>query len=212
MYNGALESVLRIICGRKELKPNTTTTIHAAAGTWDLTCVLRGTRWQPQDFEQFKFSSDYEVKGMRNQYLTHGLGVPLIAVRHSYQGEPAAARYYPPGLSFPVTAFLRPLSRIDAGSAQSVAHNQGVLELYDPLATEGVWVGPQRVPLESDLTTPLAYFLSRPELNSLATLGLLTPAVLLKSPDDLLHALPGQARPIMGLYMGSPTSRAKFPC
>ena len=115
LYNGALESVLRIICGRKELKPNTTTTIHAAAGTWDLTCVLRGTRWQPQDFEQFKFSSDYEVKGMRNQYLTHGLGVPLIAVRHSYQGEPAAARYYPPGLSFPVTAFLRPLSRIDAG-------------------------------------------------------------------------------------------------
>ena len=211
LYNGALESVLRIVCAKKELRPNTTITLHAAGGTWDLTCVLRGTPWQAQDFEQIKFSSDYEVTGMRNQYLTHGLGVPLIAVRHSYPGEPAAARYYPPGLSFPVTAFLRPLSRIDAPTDQAVGHNQGALEFYDPLATDGIWVGPQRVPLESDLTTPLAYFLSRPELNNLATLGLLTPAVLLKSPDDLLHALPGQARPIMGLYMAQPYEPGKIP-
>ena len=58
------------------------------------------------------------MKGLKNHYQTHGLGVPLIAVRRSYQGEPAAARYYPPDLSFPVTAFLRPLPAAGRASAQ----------------------------------------------------------------------------------------------
>ena len=35
------------------------------------------------------------MKGLKNLYQTHGLGVPLIAVRRSYPGQPAAARYYP---------------------------------------------------------------------------------------------------------------------
>ena len=97
LYNGALESALRIVCAGKELVPGTTKTINTASGAWDVTCVLQGSRWQPEDFERFEFVSDYEVKGLKNLYQTHGLGVPLIAVRHSYQGEPAAAKYYPPG-------------------------------------------------------------------------------------------------------------------
>ena len=61
-------------------------------------------RWRPEEFDRFEFVSDYEMNGLKNLYQTHGLGVPLIAVRRSYPGEPAAARYYPPDLSFPVTA------------------------------------------------------------------------------------------------------------
>ncbi len=36
-------------------------------------------------------------------------------------------------------------------------------------------VGDLAVPLESDLTTPLAYFLSNPAMSNLATAGLLRP-------------------------------------
>ena len=82
LYNGALESALRIVCANKELVPDTTKTINTASGAWDITCMLRGSRWQPEDFERFEFVSDYEVNGLKNLYLTHGLGVPLIAVRH----------------------------------------------------------------------------------------------------------------------------------
>ena len=67
-------------------------------------------------------------------------------------------------------------------------------------------VAGRNVPLESDLTTPLAYFLSRPEMGDLATIGLL-------DPDKLLEA--GRARrpprPVMGLYMVQPYEPGKIP-
>ncbi len=200
LYNSSLEAALRIACDRHELVPNTTRTIHTAAGSWDITCTLRGTAWRPEEFDRFEFVSDYEMKGLKNLYQTHGLGVPLIAVRRSYQGQPAAARYYPPDLSFPVTAMLRPVPNTDPAAP----HRQGLLELYDPLATSDTVVGSTRVPLESDLTTPLAYFLSKVPLETVALLGLL-------DPEKLLMMRPGTKDPIMGLYMVQPYEPGKIP-
>ena len=50
-----------------------------------------------------------------------------------------------------------------------------MLELYDPLSNDETLVAGQRVPLESDLTTPLAYFLSKSEMSNLATPGCCSP-------------------------------------
>ena len=199
LYNGALESALRLGCDRGELRPGTIKTIHTANGTWDITRVLRGGVWQPNDFDHFEFVSDYEMKGLKNHYQSHGLGVPLIVVRRSYKGEPEAARYYPPGLSFPVTAFLRPVS-----GPNQAGHNQGLLELCDPLEINDTSVGRLVVPLESDLTTPLAYFLSKVPMESLATLGLFHPEQLLIPNGD-------QHRMSMGMYMVQPYEPGKIP-
>ncbi|MGD0898980.1 MAG: alpha/beta fold hydrolase [Thermoguttaceae bacterium] len=199
LYNAALEAMLRIICKNRELVPGTSKTIHTAAGTWDITCVLRGGSWQSQDFDHFEFVSDYEMKGLKNLYLTHGLGVPLIAVRRDYAGQPAAARYYPAGLSFPVTALLRPVP-----PAREAGRSQGLLELYDPLATTDTRVGHLNVPLESDLTTPLAFFLSKIPIDTLATVGLLDPERLLAMRQD-------RKTPITGLYMVQPYEPGKIP-
>ena len=71
--------------------------------------------------------------------------------------------------------------------------------------------------MESDLTTPLAYFLSNPELDALATAGLLKPETLLK-PENLLK--PAEAMfnlrqdkkdAVMGLYMVQPYEPGKIP-
>jgi pimeloyl-ACP methyl ester carboxylesterase len=213
LYNGALESALRIVCAAKRLAPdpNKTITINTASGAWDITCVLQGGHWQPGDFERFEFVSDYTVNGLKNLYETHGLGVPLIAVRHSYHDEPVGAKYYPAGLSFPVTAFLRPLSKIDPQTGQLVARNQSRLELYDPLASDETQVDGRLVPLESDLTTPLAYFLSRPEMNlESSTLGLLDPEALLKKPANALLGKDSPG-PLKGLYMVQPYEPGKIP-
>lgn len=215
LYNGALESALRVVCEAKQLVPNTTKTISTASGEWDITCRLRCNRWRPEDFKRFEFVSDYEVKGLKNLYLAHGLGVPLIAVRRDPNNgptadEPAAARYYPAGLSFPVTAFLRPLSRINPATGQAAARNQCVLELYDPLASSETLVAGQRVPLESDLTTPLAYFLSKSELSNTATLAMLRPDDLLK-PKTLEKLRPGGHGTAWGLYMIQPYAPGKIP-
>lgn len=209
LYNGALESALRIVCATKELKPGVSKTINTASGAWDVNCVLQGGRWQPNDFERFEFVSDYDIKNLKNLYQTHGLGVPLIAVRHSYPDEPVGAKYYPAGLSFPVTAFLRPISRIDPHTGQIASRNQCCLELYDPLSCETAMVAGRPVPLESDLSTPLAYFLSRPEMNlDTSTLGLLHPEEMLKKPTD---ALLGTKPPLKGLYMVQPYEPGKIP-
>lgn len=209
LYNGALESGLRLIAKDKQLKPNMTRTIDTADGSWDIECRLVGSRWSAEDIARFEFCSDWEVTGLKNQYRTHGLGVPLIAVRND-QYEPVGAKYYPPSLSFPLTAFLRPLNPEEIDPSKNAARAQGVLELYDPLATAETTVGYHRVPLESDLTTPLAYFLSNPQLDALATVGLLHPETLLQ-PNNLLKLPAGQKKPIMGLYMVQPYEPGKIP-
>ncbi len=204
LYNTALESCLRIVCKGGKLVPGETATINTAAGSWDITCVLHGGRWKTEDIDHFEFVSDYEIKGLTNHYRTHGLGVPLIAVRRSYKGEPAAAKYYPVDLSFPVTALLRPVQRGTAPAGLNSTHHQAVLELYDPLSSTDTQVAGRCVPLESDLTTPLAYFLSKPELDVLATVGLFRP-------DELLKMRPDRPDTIMGLYMCQSYEPGKIP-
>ena len=202
LYNEALEGALRIEIRDGRLQPGRTATIQTASGPWDVTCVLRGRTWQAEECERFEFVSDYEISGLKNSYHTYGLGVPLIAVRKSGAGESQAARYYPPKLSFPVTAFLRPVPT-PALESLSERRFKAVLELYDPLVTNDIVNANVQVPLESDLTTPLAYFLSDPQFDT-ATAGLLRP-------DELLNLQPGQNRAKTGIYMVQPFEPGKIP-
>src|SRR5262249_23935727 len=68
--------------------------------------------------------------------------------------------FYPPSVSFPVTAFFRfEGSLADLGQSRA-----GRLELINPLATTAIDVRGRSVPLETDLTTPLAYYLAHARL------------------------------------------------
>jgi pimeloyl-ACP methyl ester carboxylesterase len=160
------------------------------------------------------------VQGLRNHYHTYGLGVPLIAVRRT--GEDRAEHFYPPNVCFPITAFLRvdrpeqfsvvrgspdPAQIASAGSRDprtTRALNTDptaphfVLELYDPLDRQSIEVAGRGVPLEADLSTPLAYFLNQPQFQDieLSTMGLLRP---------------GDAKALQGLYMLEPFDPDKMP-
>jgi pimeloyl-ACP methyl ester carboxylesterase len=206
LYNGALEAGLRIVCRDGGLVPGQNLTISTAAGCWDISCEIRGGPWRADEFDRFEFASDWEIRGLKNQYHAYGLGVPLIAVRRSHAGESVATKYYAPNLSFPVTAFVRPMPGSNPHCADAHARHRAVLEIYDPLTTTDVALGNLRVPLESDLSTPLAYFLSHPQLDfrNLAWTGLLRPEVL-------LSMRPGRPGPIMGLYMAQPYEPGKIP-
>jgi pimeloyl-ACP methyl ester carboxylesterase len=73
-----------------------------------------------------------------------------------------------------------------------------VLELFDPLDRQSIEVADRGVPLEADLSTPLAYFLNQPEFQDrdLSTKG-------------LLH--PGRVKNLQGLYMLEPFDAQKMP-
>jgi hypothetical protein len=196
VYNGALEAALRLVGKKESLVPGSTHTIQSARQTWEVTVVARNVRWHAEDFERFEFVSDFQVAGLMNQHQSFGLGVPLIAVRKSHPEQDPSERYYPPGLSFPVTAFLRVMP--ECCEPPKDGHpRRALLELYDPLETTEIVVDRRRVPLESDLTTPLAYFLDKqPETGKLATLGLLRP---------------DKYQQLAGLYMTQPYEPDKIP-
>jgi pimeloyl-ACP methyl ester carboxylesterase len=158
-------------------------------------CTLQvkhfGFAWRPEEFGKLLLAADYEAVGLDNQYRTFGLGVPLIGVRRADPGAPGNA-YYPPEVSFPVTAFYH-----FEGSLDDLQNGRaGWLGLYNPLAVQGLAVRGSAVPLESDLTTPLAYFLSRIPL---ARVGL----------TGFLHA--DRLEPKTGIYLVEPYQPGKIP-
>lgn len=234
LYNAALEKGLRIARRQGRLRPGRGFTFTIAGRRWDISIEPNGSDWAAEDFDSFEFVSDFELTGLSSQYRTYGLGVPLIAVRKAGVAPPEIERYYAPGLSFPITAFLRiepeapccgavsrpghaddrrspieprrpPLATVWANRETS-PQREGTnpqqrsktlrVELYDPLETTTVSVAGRPVPLESDISTPLAYFLDRPAFRYLDTFGLLRPDM---------------AERITGLYMIRPYEPGKIP-
>lgn len=193
LYNGALEAALRIVNRQQKLKPGTEETIQIGERTVGLHVIVNGP-WHQEEFERFEFVSDFELKGLNNRHHHYGLGVPLIAVRRNHANEAAYEEHYPPGLAFPVTAFLR----MRPGQAGE-PHRICTIELHDALTTHDAHVGELVVPLETDLSTALAYSLDRPEFRErqqLATAGFLNP---------------NKTGTAQGLYMLEPYDASKIP-
>jgi pimeloyl-ACP methyl ester carboxylesterase len=176
LYNGSLEGVLRMANKRGALRPGQAELITTGKQKYHVNIVMRGA-WRAEEIEKLEFVSDYEIQGgLKNQYHTYGLGVPMIAVRRKLpQDQNAAAKYYPPGLSFATTAFLRVVMPAVNQSSDEVC--QCVLELHDPLVSSDIAVNGRIAPLETDLTIPLGYFLDSPDFKErdTSTLGLFNP-------------------------------------
>lgn len=204
LYNGSLEAVMRIVSSRGELLPGSTYRIHTGNQHFHVKIVPRG-RWHAEDFQRLEFVSDYQVEGLANRHHTYGLGVPLIAVWQSHERDHPAEQCYPPGLSFAVTAFLRVMQPPTPlkGNGDTVRHC--VLELYDTVAAKDISVCRRRVPLETDLTTPLAYFLDNPDFDQQQGIS--------EWANSATRALldPGKTESLQGIYMLEPYEPHKIP-
>ncbi len=218
IYNQSLEGILRIVHKKQLLKPDAVVQVNVANHNLDFRIKLTG-RWHTEQIEEIKFVSDLSVHGLRNQYETFGLGVPLVAMRADISETELIrtdAEYYPPDLTFPLTAFfeviqpthpsnpttetlsdvypLKPTSQF-GGDLQ---RTQYVLHLFDPLETKSVAINGQIVPLQSDITTPLAYFLKDPLINT--------------NVFSTLALIDGEfAKHFRGLYMLEPYDPNKIP-
>ncbi len=195
LYNESLAAAMRLVIQQKGLKPGQTQLIQTGKQQFEVEVVLRGP-WHAEDVERLEFVKDFQINGgLTNHYHTYGLGVPLIAVRSQHENESPAERYYPPGLCFPVTAFLRVQNQTPQAGGDV---HRCTLELYDPLFSSDIAVCNRLVPLETDLSTPLAYFLDQPSFQEtdIATLGLFKP---------------NQTQAIKGLYMVEPFDPNRIP-
>ncbi len=188
-------------------------------GGFTLSITHTGFSWTPEEFGALEFADDFEVKGLANQYRTYGLGVPLIgnraaSAKHTYVSKEAR---------FPVTAFFR----FEGSLADLSAKRTGQLELFNPLNIQAIDVRGHTVPLETDLTTPLAYYLAKSGLEGLeyklfvkpdekgAHLGIrmLEPYQPGKIPVLLVHGLlssPLTWAPALNDLTGDPALRQRF--
>ena len=116
-----------------------------------------------QDYELLLDSYNYEIKGIDFVHRKYGLGAPLIALKSVSTKEISFGmeKRYKENiqLSYPATAILRYQDSI-------CVHTQGktenaIGELYDPTRYDFVSIKEQKIPLESDFTTPLAYEISQ---------------------------------------------------
>ena len=144
--------------------------------------------WKLEEFDKFLPADNYLVRGVSVRNRTAGIGLPLIALRKNtgkrVSGFQAAA----------VTAILRVqggVTALNAGTARAA------LELYSTQDTstantkDGI-----AVPLESDLTTPMAYMLEGSELFDLGLMSFLG-----REPNKIPD----------GLYMTEPYRPGKIP-
>jgi len=185
IYNRSLESLLRTVVTDENFGNDFQVTIGTIDQGIQLTVEIDG-RWADQRFASFELVSDYHTSGFASEHRTYGLGVPLIAVRKgTQQHDSAFEKYYPPELTIPLTAFLHlqpsstvaPATGDAAEDGNSSTIQTAVLSLYDPLEQTTVVTGNVTLPLESDLTTPLAYGLKDPLVNK----GLLATGSLLNA-------------------------------
>ncbi|HEY5974379.1 MAG TPA: hypothetical protein VIU41_06505 [Geobacteraceae bacterium] len=98
--------------------------------------------WEMEEFEKFLPADSYAVRGVSVRNRTAGVGLPLIALREKISNP------------VPVTAILRvqgDLAALDDGTARAA------LEFYATKDTSTVNSKAGAIPLESDLTAPLAY-------------------------------------------------------
>ena len=144
--------------------------------------------WKMEEFEKFLPADRYAVRGVSVRNRTAGIGLPLIALRKK------SGSGFSGNQPVPVTAVLRvqgDLAALSAGTASAALEFYSTRDTSTVNSKDGV-----AIPLESDLTTPLAY---RMEGSSFFDLGL--GAFLGREPNKIPD----------GLYMTEPYRPGKDP-
>jgi pimeloyl-ACP methyl ester carboxylesterase len=175
LYNGGLDHIIRAAQTRGRIEPGGSITLKVHGRELKLRVGLDRSPWTAEDIHELHLCSDYEVVGLQTRTYQYGLGVPLIGVRKTEQTGQSQDRFYPPEMAFPLTAFLRPNSRLRDPSNDVDDVRACTLDLLDPVQIRSVRLGDAALAVEADLTTPLAYMWSRTDLSRYRWTGLLRP-------------------------------------
>jgi len=192
IYNASVEELLRIAQQRTGYRLGEPLQLPMSGRRLDFHVPRPTVLVNRSSLGEFRFVTDYEIKNLRNRHVARGLGVPLIAVRNPSREPHPIEEFYTDGLSYSTTVVLQfpPLD------ARSTAVQTASLQAYDPRETDGIYTEQCFLPLETDFSTPLAQYLSNPNLSLLDTWGLVRP---------------DRVRKVSGLYMVQPYDPERIP-
>ena len=100
----------------------------------------------------------------------------MIGIRNGKSIIPATEQYYPPGMSLPLTAFLKVTNKENSNINNPI--KQCVLEFHNTVDHSAIVVNRSKIPLQTDTSIPLAFLLDQPSLSrprDAATTSLLNP-------------------------------------
>lgn len=159
IYNRALARALLDDAGFVRVQDGQFTT---SAGRFDVVASRPGFEWGEDEFRRFLPSDAFLVRGLRERIRIPGLGVPLIAIRE--KPKIAGARevdHVGAQLKLPATVVIE----FEGGTAAMASGQiRANLKLYHSGECDKVTLGGHEVPLEVDLTAPLAYTLEESDV------------------------------------------------
>ncbi|MEZ6034177.1 MAG: alpha/beta hydrolase [Planctomycetaceae bacterium] len=187
VYNASSEHLLRIARSAGKVRLGQSIYMPLSHRQLQFEIPFSSPLLTPDQMGEFEFVSDYQLKNLRSRNTTAGLGVPIIAIRGQSAARDPVEKYYTQGMSFAATLVLR----FDSDSPDG-----GRLQIFDPRESDGMVVGDSVVPLEADVSTPLARFLSNKDISLLDTWGFIRP---------------DRAATVSGLYMVQPYDPDRIP-
>jgi pimeloyl-ACP methyl ester carboxylesterase len=149
--------------------------------------------WDPAWFDYIYNSYEVRVTGLANEYITKGLGAPLIGIVEKPAQNPHFGRFSSPRLgTYPISAVLLfdPIQKTEPPSRNIR------LVFYDSLDTESLVIQNRNVPLEADFTTPLGLLLRNTNPFKVGIINLIESGVKLED---------------AGIYMLEPYQPDKIP-
>lgn len=156
IYNYSLEQSIRFTLDEIPFHPKAFFRYDDTRGkVTEARFQIVGFDWKESDFHELLPASDFRPEDAIMLSNQHGLGVPMIGIRYRNLEDPSDP--YPPVCAFPVTALQIPHEEFDLERTE----DRETFLLVNPLVEKSVDVGDFQIPIESDLTTPLHYLLTR---------------------------------------------------
>ncbi len=153
IYNRAVSRLVEIRQEKNESWPDSMS-FQYLNSTYDF--VLKTDKpalWNPNVFDKFIPTDKIQVGGLKNQYISKGLGAPLIGYINSPRKNPAFGDYFPHAKqAYSLTAVL---TFSPAGKQENGWYSKVAMEFYDPMAKDTISINNQDIPLEADFSTPL---------------------------------------------------------
>lgn len=187
VYNASSEHLLRIFRSVGKVKLGNSISMPISHRQLLFEIPLSSRLLTSDQLGDFEFVSDYELKNLRSRNTTPGLGVPIIVIRRQAINPEPVEKYYTKGMSFSATLVLR---------FDDDFSTDGQLQIFDSRESDSMVVGSELMPLQTDVSTPLARYLSNKDMSMLDTWGYLRP---------------DHAAKLAGLYMVQPYDPDRIP-
>jgi pimeloyl-ACP methyl ester carboxylesterase len=188
-----------------DLRSKTSIGVESMCGPIEFALKRWEMPWPLELTEGILPTSGLEVAELVDRFRSAGLGLPLI-VTYEAPGdspEPPTRRFFPRTISTssPATLLVRLDKTVSAGD-RGKATFRGAIEVYDPIRAERIEFAGLTVPLETDITAPLAYMFGKappfpvidqmldpPEIEKFCGLNMLLPYQRGKIPVVFVHGL-----------------------